>query len=551
MKKRSFDLDEFGEVTCDIDMLMESRMLVTANSGGGKSFVLRRILEQTHGHVQQIVLDPEGEFASLREKHGFVHAAATGGDCIAHPKSAALLAEKLLKTGVSAILDIYELKAHERTRFVRLFLEALMDAPRALWHPVLVVVDEAHVYCPENTKAESKAAVIDLACRGRKRGFNALLATQRLAKLDKDAAAECNNQLIGRCVYEGDVKRAANDLGFTKVQWPELRTLRPGNFFVVGPAFNTDVIGTVKVGPVRTTHPKAGSRIAFKPAPATAAIRALLPQFADLPAEAEKQTQTVEELRSEIAKLKRELAAKPAAKTERIEVPVLSTEVIDDLGKVAREMASLTSAITGAVDSVLKSRRDEARDRAKPAFFPSMGLYGEPRVPRTARPAAPLPTVAQNNTSQKLPSGEHKVLTVVAQYGIEGVGRVQVSVLTGFKTSTRNAYLYRLSAAGLVSGESIFVVTQSGIEALGDDFKPLPTGDELRDYWRMNLPVGERIIFDEVVDAYPSPIGRDKIGTSFALSTKNAYLHRLSAKRLVLPSGRGSVIATATLFGDR
>jgi DNA helicase HerA-like ATPase len=64
-------------VTCDLDRLVDTRLLVQANSGGGKSWLLRRLLEQTHGHVQHLVIDPEGEFASLREKFDYVLAART------------------------------------------------------------------------------------------------------------------------------------------------------------------------------------------------------------------------------------------------------------------------------------------------------------------------------------------------------------------------------------------------------------------------------------------------------------------------------------------
>lgn len=59
-------------LTLDLEALIPSRLLVQANSGGGKSWAIRRLLEQTHGHVQQIVLDPEGEFSSLREKHDYI-----------------------------------------------------------------------------------------------------------------------------------------------------------------------------------------------------------------------------------------------------------------------------------------------------------------------------------------------------------------------------------------------------------------------------------------------------------------------------------------------
>ena len=201
-------------VRCDLQKLIDTRALIQANSGGGKSHALRRLLEQTHGRVQQLVIDPEGEFASLRERYDYILAARHGGDTAADPRGATLLAERLLELGVSAILDISERKAHERITFVRHFLEALVDAPKTLWHPALVVVDEAQVFCPQHGEAESAAAVIDLATRGRKRGFSAILATQRLSKLHKDAAAELNNTLIGRTGLDVDRQRA----GYGNVQ---------------------------------------------------------------------------------------------------------------------------------------------------------------------------------------------------------------------------------------------------------------------------------------------------------------------------------------------
>src|SRR3990167_1113565 len=192
MKKISLGKD----ISINLENLIDTKLLIQANSGGGKSWLLRRILEQSHGHVQQIVLDPEGEFSTLREKYDYV-LAGKDGDTPAEPKSAAMLARKLLELNVSAIIDLYELPHQERKHFVRLFLEAMIDAPKKLWHPCLIVVDEAYQFCPEKGEGESEAsgAGMDLATRGRKRGFCAVLATQRLSKLHKDAAAECNNKL--------------------------------------------------------------------------------------------------------------------------------------------------------------------------------------------------------------------------------------------------------------------------------------------------------------------------------------------------------------------
>src|SRR5262245_43478774 len=129
----------------NIDKLVESRLLLQAHSGGGKSWAIRRLLEQTYGSVQQILLDVDGEFHTLREKFDYV-LAGQKGDCPADIKSAALLARRLLELNVSAIVDIYELGT-QRKLFIKRFLDALVHAPRDLWHPALVIVDEAHMFC--------------------------------------------------------------------------------------------------------------------------------------------------------------------------------------------------------------------------------------------------------------------------------------------------------------------------------------------------------------------------------------------------------------------
>lgn len=291
----------------DVEKLVESRMLVSANSGGGKSWAVRRILEQTHGQIQQIVIDPEDEFYTLREKYDYILAGREGGECAVDPRSAPLLARRLLELNVSAILSLFELKPKDRVRFVRAFLDALVDAPKALWHPCLVVVDEAHSFAPEkgHGEAESLESVIGLMSKGRKRGFCGVLATQRLSKLNKDAAAEANNRLIGRCALDVDMKRASYELGFSaKDDQLSLRELEPGYFFAFGPALSK-VITKVHVGDVKTSHPKIGQRAAPAPAPKAKVVK-ILGKLADLPKEAEEQIKDLEAARRRIAELERQ-----------------------------------------------------------------------------------------------------------------------------------------------------------------------------------------------------------------------------------------------------
>ena len=46
--------------------------IITSSSGGGKSWTARKFLQESHGKVQQIILDWEGEYSNLREKFDYL-----------------------------------------------------------------------------------------------------------------------------------------------------------------------------------------------------------------------------------------------------------------------------------------------------------------------------------------------------------------------------------------------------------------------------------------------------------------------------------------------
>ena len=196
-----------------------------------------------------------------------------GGVLPANPRQAALLARRLIEYKVSAVIDLYELKLAERRQFVKLFLESLIHLPRELWRPTLVILDEAHIYCPERGSgdAESTEAVISLMSQGRKRGYAGIIATQRLSKLHKDAAAEANNVIIGRTWLDADQARAGDALGLSKSDRLKLRDLAQGEFYAFGPAFSRPGVVHFRSDRVRTTHPRPGQRhLLTAPAPSQA-----------------------------------------------------------------------------------------------------------------------------------------------------------------------------------------------------------------------------------------------------------------------------------------
>ena len=308
----------------DLKTLIPTRLLIQANSGGGKSWLLRVIAEQAFGKVQTIILDREGEFSTLREKFDYV-LAGKGGETPADPRSAHLLAQRLLELNASAVCDLYEMKNLDRHRWVRIFLETLIDAPKQFWRPLLVIVDEAHIFCPEKGAGESEAsdAMIALATQGRKRGYCAVFATQRLGKLRKDAAAELLNILVGQTFIDIDRKRAAESLGIPHAGerefYESVKLMEPGQFFAFGRAICKERT-LVSIGKVQTTHAEAGSyRHAATSPPTPAKIKAMLPKLADLPKEAETKAKTEAELRAEIRELKaRSIARRKHNKTKRL-----------------------------------------------------------------------------------------------------------------------------------------------------------------------------------------------------------------------------------------
>ena len=525
-------------------------MLIQSNSGGGKSFCLRRVLEQTVTHVQQLIIDPEGEFATLREKYDYIVCAPRGADAVASPHTAAALALALWKAGTSAILDIYELKAHERILFVRRFLEALVNAPRDIWHPTLVVIDEIHVFAPQSDKAESLGAVIDLATRGRKRGLALVGATQRLSKLHKDAAAELLNKAIGRTGLDVDVRRAADELGMTAREATEtLRNLEPGEFFVYGPAL-TRAVERTKIGPVATTHPQTGRRELVAPPP-SAKVRAQLAKFEGLQREAEEEARTIAALSAELATVRRKLtlaeaqSAVPEAEVrQRIREAVAAVEppppTIDP--RLAEALAQVAK-IAGEALSVTS-------DGAVPVARPARGAT---RLQPTALPASREPV---NVTG--LRAGAVRILQELAARAPAGYSRAQVGALTQFspKGGTFNTYLGDLRRGGFIEERAGLVyTTELGITQLGDRVPAKPTTHaEAMALWRKALRAGAFAMLEAIVAAGSNGLTRqevaDRVGMQASGGTFNTYLGDLRRNGLIVERDRRCV-ANEILFPDR
>ncbi|GGJ33531.1 ATP-binding protein [Neoroseomonas lacus] len=251
----------------DLEELLSTRLLVQGNSGSGKSHLLRRLLEQSAPWVQQVVIDPEGDFVTLADRHG--HMVIDAAD---HSEAALYRhAELVRRHRVSVVLNLESVEVDDQLRCAAAFLNGMFEAERDLWSPVMVVVDEAQLFAPaaasevsDEARRLALAAMTNLMCRGRKRGLAGVIATQRLAKLAKNVAAEASNFMMGRTFLDIDMARAADLLGMERRQAEMFRDLPRGTFVALGPAMSRRPL-PVRIGSVETATRSAGPRLVPPP----------------------------------------------------------------------------------------------------------------------------------------------------------------------------------------------------------------------------------------------------------------------------------------------
>lgn len=247
-----------GGVSIDLGKLLVGRLLIQGSSGAGKSWTLRRLLEQTVRDIQQIVVDPEGDFRTLAEAYGHVVVDAHTLDVAAVAKAATLARQHR----ISMVLDLSQVDRGGQLAIATALFTALIESARENWHPAIVAIDEAHLFAPFGGDSSSYpalrkasiAAVVDLMSRGRKRGLAGVLSTQRLARLSKSVVSEASNFLVGGNTLDLDIRRAAETIGWDASRaFDRLPLLTPGDFVAVGPAFSRSP-AVLRVGGVTSSH---------------------------------------------------------------------------------------------------------------------------------------------------------------------------------------------------------------------------------------------------------------------------------------------------------
>jgi hypothetical protein len=298
----------------------------------------------------------------------------------------------------------------------------------------------------------------------------------------------------------------------------------------------------------------------------TAAVMRALAKLGELPKPAAEETRSLEDAKREIASLRREIAAKPKPPADEAAIAARIEQAV--AGAIAKERRERAKELREALHHMegLQARRARVQALVDDVFgiannVEALLLCADQAVaaspsfrPAQSAPARPIRYPERSEGSARsdspLPIGERRILTAAAQYE-DGVTREQLTILTGYKRSSRDAYIQRLREKGFIdtppSGR--IIASQEGIDALGPDFEPLPTGDALLQWWLPRLPEGERRILEALIPAFPDAVPRALLSETvdYKRSSRDAYIQRLRARRLVEIEG-GGVRAAKELF---
>lgn len=563
------------------------KMAFIGRTGSGKTYGATKMAEEflTAG-VQIVVLDPVGVWHGLRTKadgkgKGFAIPIFGGlhADVPINPQSGKLIADLIVDENLCAILDVSQFETDaDKARFASDFAAQLFLRKKAKPSPVHLFMEEAQEFIPQNPQKGEEKMLHNFQRiwkLGRNFGIGGSIISQRPQEVNKKALNQ--TEVLFAFQITGPHERKAivdwiQDKGLDKHSIEDdLAGLAVGQCFLWSPQW-LKLLKKIAILPKQTfdasSTPTMGKAVATRTL-APVDINFLRTALSSAITDA-KQNDPVE-LRKEITMLKKELAKKPT--THNVADAHLQQKydaVLHDMHAEIKLKEVYKNELMQAVGSIGKLA-DQLRTATQLANEKYMFFceQEEQRKNLTATPnvkivysksPAPLPLskvkahtglVKDENfgNNDKLPVGEKKILSACAQYD-KGATRAQLTLLTQYKRSSRDAYIQRLREKQFIAlvGDRL-MITNSGMDALGNSFDPLPVGANLQAHLINTLPTGEAKLLELLCNAHPNGMSRDELSekSSYKRSSRDAYLQRLSVREVIIING-STIKASDDLF---
>ncbi len=581
------------QVACEVTALI-------GNRGGGKSngavVLVEGLLE---AGVQVVVIDYVGIWFGLRlgpdgktpSRFGVPILGGRHGDVDLSPAAGRVVAEALAVRGSSAILDVSLFAKSDRARFATDFAEALFQSKKAHPGPCLVVLEEAQRFVPQKFwKGQERmlGAWEEVGEVGRNFGLGLLLISQRPQKIAKDVLNLADNLLAFRT--NGKLERdALSDWVQEKGAEGQrdiadaLPGLPTGTCYAWSPSRN--IFGRYAVR-LKSTYDAGATPVGARASVATKPLdlKALEKAMGEAASEAQRDTPSAlrtecQSLRAKVAVLEKAAGTKaslnlaPVRSLERrvrsvrdeldLFAKILRERIPTEIGQIRKSFEEAIGAFEKDLTRTTSYRLEKVLAVLRASGFgedeAGAGPVAPSRSPSTPRDFVTTVPVGERLKARPVPDehshglspGEDKILRAAAQHERQGgVTRAELSVLVGYKRSSRDTFVQRLKTKGYLEDEGgMLRATPDGMAQI-NNFVPLPEGDALLRYWYERLPEGERRVLEVAVRGYPAPVERSLIDehTGYKRSSRDTVIQRLRARRLLDDAGGGAVAASSLLF---
>lgn len=538
-----------------LDMDAAYHVLVQGSSRAGKTNTMRVIIETAAFlgyHI--IIVDPEGEYASLREViPELIIIGGLDADITLTPENAAELTRRIYKLRSPVVFDVSEHEPEvDQPAIVAEIHRAINKAPKTEWHDLLLVDDELQRFSQKDKSIETKdmrkarREIALTASAGLKRGHHLIAGTQRVASLDNSVVGLCNAKLIGRSDADTDIKRTVDQIGLRgparEDAIAKLDSLRHGQFYARGIAFNHDGVRLVQIKHAKTENPGRGASRRSVPPPRGDVLSLLAEPDTTSSEDVVAPTTDREPPESVRVLVARAEAAEREAAGSAREIKALRALVAErelTLSQIAALAANARPASEGPpippsqLEDELGSSPAPHTPAKKVGLSPTAKLRSEKRAARHTVEDDIGEVAAQFG----LRRGARRMLASLASFHPEPLNRDQLSfVSTVRRSGTFDAYLADLRKADLVTEQNDGLrLSPAALASLNLKRSPKKSFDELIALWREDLRAGARRMLDVLLMA-DRPMTRDDLARLSSVDrsgTFDAYLGDLRRTKLV------------------
>lgn len=512
-----------GTVALPLDAVTSTFALLAVR-GAGKSNAARVMAEQMfHAKLPFVAIDPVGSWFGLRmgadgTPQGGLAIPIFGGrhgDVPLERGAGELIADLIVEQRLSCVLDLSEFGSEgDKKYFLLAFARRLYQKNQ---DPLHLFLEEADDYIPQRPmrdEAQLLRAWENIVRRGRSRGLGITLITQRSAAIAKMVLTQVETLFALRTTGPQDIAAIEAWVRYHGTPTDILKTLaglQSGEAWVWSPHYlkKLERFQFVRCSTFDSGATPKGAKASQRQPTNLADV--------DLDALKTKMASTVErakaddpkELRKKIADLEKQLKAKPDAKPERVEVPVVLGKDLGELAKlldradgIAREIREATKAVEG---EIAKARTPGLNGVSNGEVWGLDQLFHRRLAvaPKREPLIVQAPTTVQRvvkqvrEESSSLGGGALKLLTVLARAYPARYTRAQTATLAGVKstTGTFKNNVSILKTQGLIDvGGQLLACTDQGLSASGIAKPCAFTREEVLAMWRSALPSGPRKI---------------------------------------------------------